>query len=84
MSNKRFMNEKAVALWEFMVSEEIATNEELELCTSLNGCTLETLENVLMIRTDCTDFWDYLEKRYNPLHITFEVIAFPKGGITIE
>lgn len=38
-------------LWDKLVEYDIATVQELELVTSLNGYTTETLNDVLYVRT---------------------------------
>ena len=38
-------------LWSYLVETGIATEEELQLLTSINGFSLETLESVLYVRT---------------------------------
>lgn len=39
------------ALWDNLITYEIATEEELQLITSINGYNLESLEDVLYVRT---------------------------------
>lgn len=46
MNNDGFLN-----MWETLVDLGIATDEELSLVTSLCGNTIETLNDVLYIRT---------------------------------
>jgi hypothetical protein len=44
----------------------IATDEEIELVTSLNGYTEETLDDIVYVRTDCQDleeFKDHLKEK---------------------
>ena len=38
-------------LWSYMIAQEIATERELQLVSSINGFTLETNEMVLYCRT---------------------------------
>lgn len=38
-------------LWDNLVQYEIATKEELQLVTSINGYSVETLNDVLYVRT---------------------------------
>ena len=42
--------------WEYLVETGIATEEELQLVTCINGYKLETLEEVLYARTACRSF----------------------------
>lgn len=45
------------ALWDNLITYEIATEEELQLITTINGYNLETLEDVLYVRTGYRS-WD--------------------------
>ena len=38
-------------LWDYLLEREIATENELQLVTSMNNFNLETLERVLYVRT---------------------------------
>jgi len=42
--------------WDTLVDLGIATEEELQLVTAINGYNMETLESVLFARTACRDF----------------------------
>jgi hypothetical protein len=43
-------------LWEILVDYSIATEEELQLITSINGYSEETLNDVLYVRTGLRNF----------------------------
>lgn len=38
-------------LWDYLVNNSIATQEELELVTSINGYSVDTLNDVIYART---------------------------------
>lgn len=38
-------------LWDYLVNNSIATQEELELITSINGYSVDTLNDVIYART---------------------------------
>ena len=44
-------DKKRDELWDYLLEREIATENELQLVTSINGFKLETLESVLYVRT---------------------------------
>jgi hypothetical protein len=50
-------------LWETLVDYSIATDEELQLVTSINGYSEETLNDILYCRTGYRDFeqWEECE-----------------------
>jgi len=48
-------------LWDFLEDMEIATKEELQLVTNINGYNLESLESVLYVRTGYRYLEQYLE-----------------------
>ena len=48
-------------LWDFLEEMEIATKNELQLVTSINGYNLEALESVLYARTGYRDLEQYIE-----------------------
>ena len=45
------MNTETTKLWDYLTESGIATEEELQLVTSINGTSCETLESVLYVRT---------------------------------
>lgn len=49
------MKEKIDQMWEWLVDEGIATEEELQLVTDINGYSIETLNDVLYARTGYRD-----------------------------
>jgi len=53
-------NEKET-LWENLINYGIATENELQLITSINGYNLETLEDVLYCRTGYRSWDQYKE-----------------------
>lgn len=46
--------------WDFLVDQGIATDEELRLVTSINGYNIETLDDVLYVRTGYRDYEQYI------------------------
>ena len=49
------------ALWDNLITYEIATEEELQLITDINGYNLEALEDVLYARTGYRSWDQYKE-----------------------
>ena len=52
-----YRNTELETLWDNLITYEIATENELQLITDINGYTLETLEDVLYARTGYRS-WD--------------------------
>ncbi len=48
-------------LYDFLVDNLIATEDELSLITSINGYSVDTLNDVLYYRTGYRDYEQYLE-----------------------
>lgn len=48
-------------MWMDLVQNFIATDEELELVTSINGLNMEALNDVLYVRTGYRDWEQYME-----------------------
>lgn len=48
-------------IWDFIVDYNIATNEELELVTYINGYNLQALNDVIEVRTGYHDMDQYLD-----------------------
>ena len=48
-------------MWMDLVQCFIATDEELELVTSINGLNMETLNDVLYVRTGYRDWEQYAD-----------------------
>lgn len=46
-----YTDNELATLWDNLITYEIATEEELQLITSINGYNLESLEDVLYVRT---------------------------------
>lgn len=49
------MNRNIERVWETLVDMGIATDEELQLVTSINGYSIETLNEVIYVRTGYHD-----------------------------
>lgn len=49
------MNRNIESVWELLVDMEIATDEELQLVTSINGYNIDSLNDVIYVRTGCHD-----------------------------
>lgn len=56
-----FMNMTIKGMWDYLMEAEIATEEELQLITAINGYNKETLCDVLYVRTGYRSF-DQLEE----------------------
>ena len=55
-------NNEIGRLWDNLIIYEIATENELQLITSINGYNLETLEDVLYCRTGYRSRDQYIEQ----------------------
>ena len=49
------MSKDVERVWEMLVDMEIATDEELQLVTSINGYNIDTLNDVIYVRTGYHD-----------------------------
>ena len=49
------MSKDVERVWELLVDMEIATDEELQLVTSINGYNIDTLNDVIYVRTGYHD-----------------------------
>ena len=47
------MKNQITELWDLLVNDDIATEQTLQVITSINGYTLETLNDVLYTVTGC-------------------------------
>ena len=55
-------------LWDLLVDNNIATDDELELISEINGWRIETLEDVLYVRTGYRDIQQYKECELNEVN----------------
>lgn len=62
--------------WTFLTEYEIATQEELQLITAINGTNVETMEDVLYVRTGYRNFAQYAEEELNGLTVENALISF--------
>ena len=46
----------------FLEEEGIATREEIDLVTKINGYNLETINDIIYVRTGCRDYEQLLEE----------------------
>lgn len=53
------MAQELVSLWDYMVEQGIATDDELRLVTSIDGMNIDTLNSVLYVRTGYRDIKQY-------------------------
>ena len=53
---------KVDEIWDMMIEYGIATREELELVTCINGYTIETLDDIYFARTGYRDSTDLLDE----------------------
>lgn len=49
------MNRNIESVWELLVDMGIATDEELQLVTSINGYNIDTLNDIIYVRTGYHD-----------------------------
>ena len=47
--------------WDFILEYEIASEEELQLVTNINGYNLETLNDIIEVRSGYEDMEQYIE-----------------------
>lgn len=47
--------------WDLIIDNGIATEEELQLVTSINGYNMDVLNDVIEVRTGYHDIFQYLE-----------------------
>lgn len=52
-------------LWDLIIDNNIATEDELKLISYINGWRIETLEDVLYVRTGYRDTQQYKEIELN-------------------
>ena len=53
------MAQELIDTWDYIVDNNIATDEELRLVTSINGMSIDTLNDVLYVRTGYRDIKQY-------------------------
>lgn len=51
-------------IWDAIIEYGIATEEELELMTAINGYNENTLNDVVYVRTGYRDIYQLFEKEY--------------------
>lgn len=54
--------ERLDMIWQYLLSNDIATNEELQLITDINGYNEETLNDVLYARTGYRNIEQLMEE----------------------
>lgn len=47
------MSKEYNELWDLLIENNVATEEELQLVTAINGQNVKTLNDVLYVRTGC-------------------------------
>ena len=57
------MNRNIEDVWGLLVDMEIATDEELQLVTSINGYNIDTLNDIIYVRTGYHDI-EQLEEEW--------------------
>lgn len=62
--------------WTFLTEYEIATQEELQLVTAINGTNVETMEDVLYVRTGYRSFAQYAEEELNAMRVEDALLSF--------
>ena len=58
------MKNRKIEIWNYLVEHEIATEEEIQLVTSINGYSEEVLNNILFVRAGLRDF-DQAQKEFD-------------------
>lgn len=53
------MAQELIDSWDYMVEQGIATDDELRLVTSIDGMNIDTLNDVLYVRTGYRDIKQY-------------------------
>ena len=53
------MTQELTNLWDYMIEQGIATDDELRLVTSIDGMNIDTLNDVLYVRTGYRDIEQY-------------------------
>lgn len=56
------MNEKFNEVVTFLEEEGIATRAEIILVTTINGCNMDILNDIIYVRTGCRDYEQLLEE----------------------
>ena len=55
------VNDDVNEMWDNLKTHDIATQSELELVTYINGYSVDTLNDVLYVRTGYRDWQQYME-----------------------
>ncbi len=55
MCNMIYNNNDAARVWDYIINNGIATEDELQLVTDINGYSVDTLNDVLYARTGYRD-----------------------------
>lgn len=61
MSLEDIANQNKDFAWDFCIEHEIASDEELNLVTKINGFNWDTIMDVIYVRTGYRDIDQYLE-----------------------
>ena len=59
--NKEIENEHTNFAWDFCLDHEIASEQELDLVTKINGFNWSTIMDVIYVRTGYRDIEQYVE-----------------------
>ena len=59
------MDKEYSELWDLLIENNVATEEELQLITAINGQNITTLNDVLYVRTGYRDLQQYKECELN-------------------
>ena len=55
------MDKEYIELWDLLIENNVATEKELQLVTTINGQNITTLNDVLYVRTGYRD-WEQFEE----------------------
>ena len=57
-------------MWDFLVDFELATKNEIQLVTKINGWNTESFESILYVRTGYRSFTQYIECEMSDYELT--------------
>ncbi len=68
------MNDELNAIWSFLLCNELATEDELQLVTSISGYNLETLNGVIYSRTAYHDIQQLYDCEQETFYFSDEIL----------
>lgn len=61
MKENNIMDKEVNEVWDLLIEYGIATQEELELVTSINGYSIDTMNDVIFARTSYRNIEQFME-----------------------